>query len=107
MGKSNVTPPTGKAASAKKEASGDKKPRAARKDYGYAKGATIELTDGEQKFRGARARWYEYLTKSAGKPVEHFAKLAEKAEEKEQPRGWLRFFVEAEACTLTPPPAEA
>ncbi len=109
MGKSNVTPPTKSTPTAKSEsADGEKKPRAARKDYGYAKGATIALTDGEKTFKGARARWYtDYLRKCNGKTVEHFATLAEKGGEKEQPRGWLRFFVEAEACTLTPPPAEA
>lgn len=103
MGKSNVTPPT---ADKNKAKGGDKKPRAARKNYGYSKGATIALTDGEQKFRGARARWYEYLKKSNGKTVEHFDGLAKKAEEKEASRGWIRFFVEVEACTLTAP-AEA
>ncbi len=103
MGKSNTTPPT---ADKSKDKGGDKKPRAARKNYGYAKGATIQLTDGEQKFRGARARWYEYLKKSNGKSVEHFDGLAKKAEEKEASRGWVRFFVEVEACTLKAP-AEA
>lgn len=108
MGKSNVTPPTkSKPAAKSKAADGEKKPRAPRKDYGYAKGATIALTDGDKTFKGARARWYEYLKKANGKTVEAFASLAEKGGEKEQPRGWLRFFVEAEACTLTPPPAEA
>lgn len=105
MAKTNLPPTASKKKTSKKK--GDGKPRAPRKDYGYAKGSTIQLTDGEQKFRGARARWYEYLQKSNGKTVEHFAKLAEKAEEKEQPRGWLRFFCEVEACTLTPPAAEA
>jgi len=108
MGKSNVTPPTkGKADAKTPAADGEKKPRAPRKNYGYAKGSVIALTDGEQKFRGARARWYEHLQKASGKTVEQFAEIAEKGGEKEQPRGWLRFFVEAEACTLTPPPAEA
>lgn len=104
MGKTNTTPPTASKKKTSKKASG--KPRAPRKDYGFAKGATIHLTDGEQKFRGARARWYEYLKKSNGKTVEHFDGLAKKAEEKEGSRGWLRFFCEVEACTLEAP-AEA
>jgi hypothetical protein len=107
VGKSNVTPPEGaKKKTAKKAASGDKKPRAPRKDYGFTKGATIQLTDGEKTYRGNRLRWYGYLTKADGKPVEAFEALAKKAEEKEGARGWLRFFVENEACTLTAP-AEA
>ena len=103
MAKTNVAPPEGGKTD---KASGDKKPRAPRKDYGFAKGATIHLTEGEKSYRGNRARWYEYLKKSDGKTVEAFGKLAEKAEEKEGARGWLRFFVENEACTLEAP-AEA
>lgn len=106
MAKTNAPPEGGKAAKTAK-ADGEKKPRAPRKDYGFAKGATINLTDGEKTYKGNRLRWYGYLTKSDGKTVEHFAKLAEKAEEKEGARGWLRFFVDNEACTLTAPPAEA
>jgi hypothetical protein len=107
MAKTNAPPEGGKAAKTAKTADGDKKPRAPRKDYGFAKGATIALTDGEKTYKGNRLRWYSYLTKSDGKTVEHFEKLATKAEEKEGARGWLRFFVENEACTLTAPPAEA
>jgi hypothetical protein len=107
MAKTNAPPEGNKKAAKTAVADGDKKPRAPRKDYGFAKGATIALTDGEKTYKGNRLRWYSYLTKSDGKPVEHFAKLAEKAEEKEGARGWLRFFVENEACTLTAPPAEA
>lgn len=106
MGASNVPPTKSSAKKDTKAASGDKKARAPRKNYGYAKGAVIALTDGDQKFRGARERWYGYLTKASGKTVEQFDAIAKKAEEKEGSRGWLRFFVEAEACTLTPP-AEA
>jgi len=107
MAKTNAPPEGGKKAAKTAKADGDKKPRAPRKDYGFAKGATINLTDGEKTYKGNRLRWYGYLTKSDGKTIEHFAGLAEKAEEKEGARGWLRFFVENEACTLTAPPAEA
>jgi hypothetical protein len=107
VAKTNVTPPEGAKKTGKKAATGDKKPRAPRKDYGYAKGSTIHLTDGEKTYRGNRLRWYGYLAKCNGKTVEKFAELAKKAEEKEGARGWVRFFVENEACTLTAPPAEA
>jgi len=100
MAKTNVTPPTGGKTS---KGDGEKKPRAPRKDYGFAKGATIHLTEGEKSYRGNRARWYEYLKKSDGKSVEAFEGFAKKAEEKEGARGWLRFFVENEACKLEAP----
>lgn len=107
MAKSNLAPP-GKAEAAKADtASGEKKPRAPRKDYGYAKGATIHLTEGDKSYRGNRLRWYEYLKAANGKTVEQFDEIVKKADEKEGARGWLRFFVENEACTLKAPPATA
>ena len=104
MVKTNLTPP-GKAQTDKPEASGEKKPRAPRKDYGFSKGATIHLTEGEKSYRGNRLRWYEHLKAANGKTVEAFAELAK--DEKEGARGWLRFFVENEACTLSAPPVTA
>lgn len=106
MAKTNAPPEATKKTGKKTGKKADGKPRAPRKDYGYAKGATIQLTDGEKTYRGNRLRWYGYLTKANGKTVEAFEALAKKAEEKEGARGWLRFFVENEACTLTAP-AEA
>lgn len=103
MAKTNLTPPGKEKKPAKAEASGEKKPRAPRKDYGFAKGATIVLTEGEKSYRGNRARWYDHLKAANGKTVEQFAEIAK--DEKEGARGWLRFFVENEACTLTAPPA--
>lgn len=82
---------------AKKE-SGDKKPRAPRKDYGFAKDAKIRLTDGDKTYRGKRGEMYDALKKSNGKTVQHF--LDNNKNEKDPPRGWLRFFVQDEACTL-------
>ena len=79
MSKSNLTPP-GKAEAASKsgaEASGEKKPRAPRKDYGYAKGATIVLTEGDKSYRGNRLRWYGHLQAANGKTVEQFDEIAE------------------------------
>ncbi len=103
--KTNLTPPGKEQADKSAEASGEKKPRAPRKDYGFAKGATIHLTEGEKSYRGNRLRWYEYLKAANGKPVEAFTELAKA--EKEGARGWLRFFVENEACTLSAPPSAA
>lgn len=89
---------------AKAPPKGDKKPRAARQDYGFAKDAKISLTDGDKTYRGRRLEMYEALKKSNGKTVEHY--LENNKNEKDPPRGWLRFFVQNEACTLsggTPP----
>ena len=83
---------------AKKEASGETKPRAPRQDYGFSKDAKIVLTDGEKSYRGKRLAMYEALKKSNGKTVQHF--LDNNKDEKDPPRGWLRFFVQNEACTL-------
>lgn len=100
MSVSPATPPKAeKAAPPKKEASGEKKPRAPRQDYGFAPDATIKLTDGEKTYRGKRGTMYEALKKSNGKTVQHF--LDNNKNEKDPPRGWLRFFVQDEACTLS------
>jgi len=77
---------------------GEKKPRAPRQDYGFAKDAIIRLTDGDKSYRGRRKEMYEALQKSNGKTVQHF--LDNNKNEKDPPRGWLRFFVQNEACTL-------
>ena len=101
-----ATPPKGDKTPPKKE-TGDKKPRAARQDYGFAKDAKISLTDGDKTYRGKRLEMYEALKKSNGKTVAHY--LDNNKNEKDPPRGWLRFFVQNEACTLsggTPPAAK-
>lgn len=86
------------AAKPEKKADGEKKARAPRQDYGFAKDAKIKLTDGEKTYRGKRGEMYEALKKSNGKTVQHF--LDANKDEKDPPRGWLRFFVQNEACTL-------
>jgi hypothetical protein len=98
---SALPPKAAPAAKAKPKAaaSGDKKERAPRQDYGFAKDAKITLTDGEKSYRGKRLAMYEALKKSNGKTVEHF--LENNKNEKDPPRGWLRFFVQNEACTLS------
>lgn len=103
-----ATPPKGETAKpAASKPTGEKKPRAPRQDYGFAKDATIKLTDGDKGYRGRRKEMYEALKKSEGKTVQHF--LDNNKNEKDPPRGWLRFFVQNEACTLeggTPPSAK-
>jgi hypothetical protein len=42
---------------------------------------------------------YEALRKSNGKTVQHF--LDNNKNDDDPPRGWLRFFVQNEACTLS------
>jgi len=99
-----TAPPKGETKTPKKD--GAKKPRAARQDYGFAKDAKIVLTDGDKTYRGKRLAMYEALKKSNGKTVAHF--LDNNKNEKDPPRGWLRFFIQNEAATLeggTPPAA--
>ena len=81
------------------KADGEKKARAPRQDYGFLPDAKIALTDGDKTYRGKRLEMYEALKKSNGKTVEHF--LDSNKNEKDPPRGWLRFFVQNEACTLS------
>ena len=96
----STNPPKGKKTPPKaSKPDGEKKPRAARQDYGFASDAKIELTDGEKSYRGKRLEMYEALKKSKGKTVQHF--LDNNKNEKDPPRGWLRFFVQNEACTLS------
>ena len=83
---------------------GDKKPRAAKKDYGYHPEAIIAIVpeDAEKprKFRGQRADWFEKLVKAEGKTVKEFL---DKNQGKDSPRGWLRFFAAEGFVTLTAP----
>ena len=101
----SILPPKKEAAAKPpKKEKGEAKPRAPRQDYGFAKDAKISLTDGEKTYRGKRLEMYEALKKSNGKTVEHF--LENNKNEKDPPRGWLRFFIQNEAATLsggTPP----
>ena len=96
----NVVPPKKSAekAPAPPKEEREPKPRAPRQDYGFASDAVIRLTDGEKGYRGKRLEMYEALKKSNGKTVQHF--LDNNKNEKDPPRGWLRFFVSNEACKL-------
>lgn len=79
---------------------GEKKQRAPRQDYGYRPGAKITLTEAaaEKKYRGKRAEYFEVLKACNGKTVEEFNKRAPAGD---PPRGWLRFFVQDGAATLS------
>jgi hypothetical protein len=81
---------------------GEKKERAPRQDYGFAPTAKITVVETEKKYRGQRGEWYDLLKAANGKTVEQFAESAKKM--KDPARGWLRFFVQDGACTLTAPP---
>ena len=85
----------------KAEASGEKKERAPRKNYGYHLDAKISMTDKENKYRGQRKEWFDILSSQNGKTVKDFLTACEGR--KDPPRGWLRFFVDDGAVTLTPP----
>ena len=78
----------------------EKKERAPRQDYGYKAGATITLTKdaAEKKYRGKRLEYFGALQKCDGKTVEAFEKAAPDGD---PPRGWLRFFVQDGAATLS------
>lgn len=109
-----TTPPTKtKKQKAKKEAAAEgtegaategapkeRKPRGPRKDYGFAQDSVIALTDGEKGYRGQRLEWYNHLKNANGKTVGEFLEATK--DMKDPGRGWLRFFVQDEACTLTP-----
>jgi hypothetical protein len=111
---SDMTPPTKKAATKKTAAkkttkakdTGEKKARAPRKDYGFKPGAKISVdTKKEHKFRGQTLSWFERLTASNGKTVEHFIDnnkgVTNNNGKTEPPRGWLRHFVNAGYATLS------
>lgn len=78
----------------------ESKERAPRQDYGYKPGAKITLTKeaSEKKYRGKRAEYFAVLEKCDGKTVEDFEKAAPAGD---PPRGWLRFFVQDGAATLS------
>lgn len=77
-----------------------KKPRKPRQDYGWKAGAKITITEeGKKKtYRGKRKEYFERLTAANGKTVEDFVASCPKDD---PPRGWLRFFVQDGAATLS------
>lgn len=87
-----------KAPEATEAPAAEKKERAPRQDYGFLPGAKITLTDKENKYRGKRLEYYEILKKHNGKSIEDFFKACP---QEDPPRGWLRFFVQDGAATLS------
>ena len=104
--KATTVPPSGKPPTSQKTSGGEqkeKKPRAPRQNYGFAPGAKIVVSQEEKKYRGQRLEWYEALKAANGKTVEQFFEATKGR--KDPARGWLRFFVQDGACSLSAPPA--
>lgn len=108
----DMTPPTKKEAKAKKApakkaaAPAGERKRAPRVDYGYLPGAKIDVDkDKEHKFRGQTLEWFERLSKSNGKTVEHFIDgnqgVTNNKGNPESPRGWLAHFCKAGYASLS------
>lgn len=96
-----------KAAKEPADPNAPKKERAPRTDYGFSPDATIALVEGKgEKYRGQRKEWYDTIVAHAGKKVSEWIG-ATKKEGGDPPRGWLRFFVQDGAVTLSAPPAKA
>jgi hypothetical protein len=72
-----------------------KKERAPRSDYGYRPDATITInaTKDISKIRGNVKAWYDRLKEFDGKTAIEFIE-ANKGNEKDPPRGWLRHFAQ-------------
>jgi hypothetical protein len=84
-----------------------KKERAPRQNYGYAETSLISLTGKENKYRGARKKWYDSVVALAGKSVKEWSDSQKAAGEKDPPRGWLRFFIQDGTVALIAVPAPA
>lgn len=110
----DLTPPSKKSAKAPKEPKAaaepkepkapkePKGPRAPRTDYGFAADATIVIVkDKENKYRGQRKEWYDSLVAFDGKKVSEW--LESRKDQKDPPRGWLRFYVQDKSVELTKP----
>ncbi len=84
----------------KDEAVQPKKKRAPRKDFGINSEATIKLTKEakDKKYRGKRESYFELLKLCNHKSVDDFYA---KCPPGDPPRGWLRFFIEDGAATVS------
>lgn len=76
-----------------------KKVRAPRQDYGFKPEAVIERGEKDGKYRTNRAVWFAKVLAYEGQTVKSF--LDANKNEKDPPRGWLRFFVQDGAIKLT------
>lgn len=75
--------------------------RAPKQDYGYKDTAVITLTGKETKYRGNRKAWFDSIAEAQGQSVKAWEES--KKNEKDSPRGWLRFFVQDGAVQLLNP----
>jgi hypothetical protein len=95
-----------KAEATPKDPNAPAKPRAPRVDYGYRPDATIQIlpitAEEAHKYRGKRLEWFEKFKAFDGKTVKEFED-ANGADEKDPPRGWVRFFVQDGAAKLIAP----
>lgn len=112
----DLTPPT-KAAKAPKEPKAPKaekapkppkdpnapaKPRNPRTDYGYSPDSIIRVVEGkEAKYKNQRKEWFDSIVASNGRKVSDWE--ATRKDQKDPPRGWLRFFVQDGAVSLERP----
>lgn len=78
-----------------------KKERAPRADYGYRPDAVIELNAAKDvsKIRGNVKAWHDKVKEFVGKTAAEFIE-ANKGNEKDPPRGWLRHFAQNEYIVL-------
>lgn len=94
-----LTPPTKE--KKVKDPNAPKVPRAPRVSYGYNENAIITLTGKDGKYRGARKTWFESVSAAAGTTVKSWEES--RKNEKDPPRGWLRFFVQDGTVSLVSP----
>ena len=99
-GKKVKEPKAPKEAKAPADPNAPKKERAPRQDYGYAPTSLIATTGKENKYRGARKKWFDSLVAAAGKSVQEWGDAQKAAGEKDPPRGWLRFFIQDGTISL-------
>ncbi len=76
-----------------------KKTRAPKQDYGFSKTAVIVKGEQDKTYRSNRLAWFNKVTAFEGQTVAAF--LDAHKDEKDSPRGWLRFFVQDGAVKLT------
>lgn len=104
--KEPTAPKEPKVAKEPKEPKEPKGPRAPRADYGFSPDSTILIVkDKENKYRGQRKDWYDSLVAFDGKKVGEW--LESRKDQKDPPRGWLRFFVQDKSVELSKPDTPA
>jgi hypothetical protein len=77
------------------DATTEKKTRKPRVDYGYAPTSRIRIVpEKEHNYRGHRKAWFESVAAANGQTVAEWEAMNTLKDEKNKPRGWLRFFAE-------------